>query len=283
MRVRHILTFGLLLFSQLSYGQYWFGLRAGGHRTSFNYQNEETILPIGGRELIQNETYSPVAADYNYEFGAMVTYTATDRYAVHGELAFERINKTVRSQDGAYFIDNSFKYSYLSLPLFLRVMAGSEPVHYYVNLGPKISYLLSAKGTIFIDDFNEVSQGPRDVKIVYDQSDGGDISTVVLERPNRLQYSLNIGGGMMLDLRTGGRMMIDLRYSWGHSHLGSNTESGLLAFGENAEYTNQVLSFSIGYMIPYNPSELLKGSSTNDLMQTETTSSKRKKKSKKKN
>ena len=281
MNLKNLLfAFVLLFIGQTAYGQYWYGLKAGIHRTSFNYQNEETIFDIGGRELVQNRLYRPVEADYNYEFGAMLSYTASDRYAVHGELLFEKVSKEVTSQDGAYFIDNSFNYSYLSVPLFLRVMTGSEPVHYYFNLGPKISYLLRANGTLFIDDFNEVSQGPRDVQIVFNQSDAGEISKVVLDRPNRLQYSLNLGVGMLLDLRTGGRMMIDLRYSWGHSHLGSNTDSSLLGFGENAEYTNQILSFSIGYMISYNPSELLKGTSTNKLMQLETEKKEKKKKTK---
>ena len=59
--------------------------------------------------------------------------------------------------------------------------------------------------------------------------------------------------------------MIDFRYSWGHSNLGSNTDSGLLEFAENVEYNNQMISVSLGYLIPYNPAELLKGSSTNRL------------------
>jgi len=278
MRMKYLLIFVFLLMSELSFGQFWFGAKAGAHRTDFKYQNEETVFLIGGREQIQNELYRPVAANYNFEFGVTASYTATNRYSVHTEINYERISKTVRSQEGAYRIDNSFNYNYISLPLLLRVSTGGEPVHYYANLGPKISYLVKANGTVFIDDFLENSLPPRDVTIVYNPDKGNTASNLVLERPNRLQYSLNVGAGALLDLKSGGRMMLDFRYSWGHSNLGSNTDSRLLGFGENVEYTNQVLSFSIGYMIPYNPSELLKGTSTNNLLQT---SSKKKKKKRK--
>ncbi|MGB3467967.1 MAG: outer membrane beta-barrel protein [Cyclobacteriaceae bacterium] len=266
--MKYILTIAFVLLGEIAFAQFWFGGKVGAHRTSFNYQNPETVFLIGGRELVQNELYNPVNANYNYEFGATVTYTATTKYQVHTEILFERINKTVRSRENAYLIDNSFRYSYISVPLLLRVTTQGEPVHYYFNLGPKLSYLARATGTLFIDDFVENSILPRDVRLVYNAEDGGNTESVVLERPNRLQYSLVLGGGALLDLKTGGRLMIDFRYSWGHSNLGSNTDSRLLDFAENVEFNNQMISFSVGYVIPYNPAELLKGSSTNKIQNT---------------
>ncbi|MEL6559317.1 MAG: outer membrane beta-barrel protein [Bacteroidota bacterium] len=282
MRLRYLLTFMLFLVTEVTFGQFWFGVKAGGHRTSFNYQNEEQVFLLEQREFIQEDLYQPVKANFNYEFGAMMSYTATDRYSVHTEINFERISKNIRSREGQYFLDNEWNYNYLSVPLFLRVSTLSKPVQYYFNLGPKISYLLSAKGDLSIQLFQETSPDKLvnsfDVVYNFEDANNPDGGQLVLDNPNRVQYSLNLGGGAMLDLKTGGRMMLDFRYSWGHSNLGSNLDSELLEFGENVEYSNQMFSFTVGYMIPYNPAELLKGTSTNDLLQT--TSKKKKKKKK---
>lgn len=282
MRMKYILTIALILVAEVTFGQFWFGAKAGGHRTSFNYQDEEFVFLLEQREFVQSDLYKPVKANYNYEFGAMMSYTATDRYSVHTEINYERIGKNVRSREGQYAIDNDFTYKYLSVPLFLRVNTLSKPIHYYFNLGPKISYLLSAKGDLSIQLFQETNPDQLTISydVVYNFDDVTDPNgrQLVLDNPNRIQYSLNLGAGAMLDLKTGGRLMLDFRYSWGHSNLGFNRDSELLEFGENVEYSNQMLSFSIGYLIPYNPADLLKGTSTNDLLKT---SSKKKKKKKK--
>ncbi len=268
----------LLLMSNMAMAQFWFGARVGFHRNDYRYQDNETrFVELNGGDLFQNELYAPVRADYNFEFGGTATYTATDIYSVHVELNFERYKKSVSSLEGAFQIDNSFTYNYLSLPLLMRISFGRGPIHYYGNLGPKISYLTVATGTVFNQNFVENRLGPRDVRFVFDANDAlNDASKVVLEEPNRIQYSLNFGGGVLVDLSTGGRLMIDLRYSWGHSNLGLNRDSQLFGLGENVEVSNQSISFSVGYAIPYNPAELLKGSSTNELLNSSRKKRKRK-------
>lgn len=246
--------------------QFWFGPKVGFQRTGFKYQNDEHVFLVNSTsELTQRDIYDKVKPNYNFNAGAMMTYTASIKYAVHVELFYERVAKSVRSAQ--FELDNRFTYNYLSLPLLLRVQYGKEPRHYYINAGPKISWWMSGKARI-----NESVLGNGDNEFInydirYNFRSQPAENEVVIDNPNRIQYALNIGGGALFDIATGARVQVDLRYSWGHSNLGFNRDSELEQFYENVEVSNQMISISVGYLIPYNPIDALKGKSTMDITQ----------------
>ncbi len=254
--------------------QYWIGPKVGYHYTLHDYQDEEY------------EGLYRFEPNHNFELGAVVTYTASERYAVHGELYYERIGNRVRNQEGNFFVDSKTNFSYLSAPILLRVSMGHTPVHWYVNGGPKLSLWLGGRGELANSIFEEFEsnklndQGYFEYKIAFDRDKAGGIDNGVyyVNEANRLQYSLTVGGGFYLDLANGARLMVDARYNWGHSNMGfnlnpqeSDTRSILVGnttnipqsgYQENYEYSHNTVSFSLAYMFEYNTELKRKGSST---------------------
>jgi hypothetical protein len=288
MRIIHLFAFLALAFS--AEAQYWLGPKVGYHYTLHDYQDEAY------------EGMYAISKDHNYEIGMALTYTASERYSVHTELYYERIGNRVQNKEGDFFVDSKSTNAYLSTPLLLRVSMGHSPVHWYVNGGPKLSLWLGGKGEFANGIFDEFeagklnNQGYFEYKMAFDRSKAEGINNGVyyINEANRIQYSLTVGGGFYLDLANGARLMFDARYNWGHSNMGFNVDpqapgqatmlvgnstnipSG--GYQENYEFSNNTMSFSIGYMFEYNTELKRKGSSTNsDAQRTKKATQKKKK------
>ena len=250
--------------------QYWFGPKVGYHYTLHAYQDPN-----------YKDDYR-VSKDHNYELGVVVTYTASEKYAVHGELYYERIGNRVSNRDeGKFFVNSQSSYNFISFPILLRVSMGHQPVHWYVNGGPKLSIWTGGTGTF--EYGNDESLNPDgidkvDYDVVFTRSDAQGIANnqYFVNESNRLQYALTIGGGFYLDLANGARAMFDFRYNWGHSNMGFNDDVQLSdgrtiqegdnipqnGYQENYEYTHNTFSFSVAYMFEYSAELKRQGNST---------------------
>lgn len=269
-----ILSLSILLLScGIVEAQYWIGPKFGYHLTINDYQDPE-----------YKKDYR-IPYSHDFEAGMVVTYSATDRYAVHGELYYEQVNNHVRTRDGFEF-DSQSTFRYLSFPILLRVSMGRTPVHWYVNGGPKLSLWLGGKGYLeYADDESINSDGIEKInyKITFDKSKalGVENSVFLVNEANLIQYSLTVGGGFYLDLANGARVMVDGRFNWGHSNMGFNldTEAAggnrtilvgsssnipVAGYQENYEYSHTNLSVSVAYMFEYNTQLKRKGGSTVD-------------------
>jgi len=288
MRILHLFAFLALVLTVDA--QYWIGPKVGYHYTLHDYQDEEY------------EDMYRISKDHNYEVGMVLTYTASDRYAVHTELYYERVGNRVQNKGENFYVDSKSTNAYLSTPLLLRVSMGRSPVHWYVNGGPKISLWLGGKGELANSDFDEFElnklnkDGYFEYKMAFDRSkaEGLDNGVYYVNEANRFQYSLTIGGGFYLDLANGARLMFDARYNWGHSNMGFNVDPqepgrGTILVGnstniptsgyqENYEFSNNTMSFSIAYMFEYNTELKRKGSSTSAESQKTKKSVKKKRK-----
>ncbi len=265
--MRILFVASILMFLTVSANaQFWLGPKVGFQRTGFKYQNDEHLFLVNSTsEIPQNEIYDKVKHDYNFHVGGAMTYTASFKYAVHLELMYERVQKSI--ERASFDLDNKFTYNYLSLPLLLRVQYGKEPRHYYINAGPKISWWMSGKAFINESVLGNGDDEVIEYEIAYNFKANPEENVLVVDNPNRIQYALNIGGGALFDIATGARIQVDLRYSWGHSNLGFNRGSELEQYYENVEVSNQMISASVAYLIPYNPIDALKGKSTMDITQ----------------
>ena len=284
--MRVVFAVHFLLIASLVNAQYWFGPKVGLHYSGHDYQDEEY------------ETLYKFSKDLNYELGVVVTYSASDKYAVHGELYFERQGNRVRNKS-PYLVDSQNDFNFISAPILWRVTMGHAPVHWYVNGGPKISLWLGGKGH-FAHSYDEAIDGSGvrsvDYKIVFNRSkaNGFDDGTFFVNEANRIQYALTVGGGFYLDLANGARMMFDARYNWGHSNMGFNldpiipndktilvgagTDIPERGYQENYEYSHNTLSFSMAYMFEYNINFKRKGSSTSSESKKTKKSAQKKKK-----
>lgn len=259
--------FLIVLLSGLSLkGQYWFGPKFGISYIDHVYQES----------AYERDTFD-IAKDLNFQIGGVFTYTATDRYAVYGEIMYEKINKRVKDQfTGGNIVNASMTNHFLTVPIMLRVTLGTVPFHYYVNGGPRLSLWLAGKGEHDLEEFDEFppiadddgNPLPVPYKISFRSSKAtpDDPTSAFVDKPNRLQFGLTFGGGVYFDLATGGRLQVDLRMNWVHSNMGTNSSNDINlvreTYRENLEYFHVISSVSVAYLFGYNSQLRKKGKST---------------------
>ncbi len=236
--------------------QYWFGPKVGFHRTDHIYQATN----------YKSDSFN-VKPNYNFQFGAVMTYQASDKYSVHTEVNFERYGKSLENFEGDPQAISKSNSGFLTVPFVLRYNFGKAPFLFYINGGTKLSYWLYQNGTLENEFLQEGEPPILDYRLVFRDDSSTDFDRRNLERPNRLQYALLAGGGMYFDLANEARIMLDIRYSFGHSNMGFNgsRDFDFEPYVEDFEYRHNALSISVGYMFEYNAQLQRKGRSTNKL------------------
>ena len=263
--MKHLLVTIAVLISYTSNAQYWFGPKIGYSYIDHVYQ-ESTY---------ESDTAFTVPKDFNYQAGIALSYTATSRYSVYGELLYERVGKEVTdSPTGGDFVTTKMTNHFLSAPIMLRVTLGTVPFHYFVNGGPRLAYWLGGNGSIKLEELAEAffdedgNPIPVDYKIVFNSSRlGSDRSTAFVSKPNRLQFGLTLGGGVFFDIQGGSRLQLDFRFTWVHSNMGTNngfndTNFNDETYRENFEYFHNIGTLGITYMFGYDSQLRRKGKST---------------------
>ncbi|MEQ8336947.1 MAG: outer membrane beta-barrel protein [Cyclobacteriaceae bacterium] len=242
-----------LLTGTLSYAQYWFGPKIGGHRIDHVYQDNE----------YKQDTVR-VIPNHNFQGGFVFHYSSDDRYSFRTEIVYERIGIVVKNRDVTP-IHSRMTNHFISLPLQLRMSFNQGSTHYYINGGPKISYWVSGNGYIDLDEFLDDSIDPINYNIVFKESKKVRENQLALPGANRFQYALTVGAGSYVDLAVGGRLEIDFRYSFGHSNMGFNRNPDVTfsEYYDNLTYRNFMLSVSVAYLMEYNAQLKRKGASTN--------------------
>ncbi len=263
----------VVMFSTISFGQYWFGPKIGISYIDHVYQDK----------TYEKDSFN-VDTNINYQFGLAFSYSATDKYSVYGELVYERIGKELRDKDtDGDLVKSEMTNHFISVPVMLRVTLGRVPFHYFVNGGPRLSYWVGGKGThdlIAFEEFPPVADDdgnplPVEYKLKFDSDNAApdDFTTAFVAKPNRVQFGLTLGGGVYFDLVSGSRLMIDFRYTWVHSNMATNTtrdtnlirgSTGDLDFyRENLEYYHNIATVGVAYMFGYNSELKRKGKSSN--------------------
>ncbi|MEM9340705.1 MAG: outer membrane beta-barrel protein [Bacteroidota bacterium] len=254
-----MIIFFLSSFSGFS--QYWFGPKVG-----LNYINH----------VYQENTYESdsfnVPKNFNFHAGMAFSYTASDMYAVYGELFYERIGKKVRDkQTDGQLVRTEMTNHFISAPVMLRITLGRLPVRYYLNAGPRLSYWVAGSGKRDLDEFEEFLEVDEvDYKITFNSSKANeaDLGRALVSQPNRLQFGLTAGVGMILELIGEKRLQLDFRYTWVHSNMGTNNGEDDVNFNnvthqENFEYFHNIATVGVAYLFGYNSKLRRKGKSTN--------------------
>ena len=160
------------------------------------------------------------------QISGIFNFQLSKRFALQPELAFVQKGFQYAMEGGDY---QELLTNYFELPLLgeLGIPIGNK-LQIFVDAGPSLSYLLSAKESIFDADIDELSIENIDFDI--------------REEFERLDYGLNFGGGF--SLRFGrSRLRFDARYNLGLNEL-------LAVDSTQAVYNlakNKVTNFSVGY------------------------------------
>lgn len=204
--------------------------------------------------------------------GAALNYRVSKTYSLHTELFYNQKGKNVKSRRFEEdFVHNTAIYHYLDMPVMLRLsthrIMGKRKVELYLNIGPSFNYWLGGTGSLRTSELlSYYNKTAVDYAIHFEEEEraaGKDLKLYV-RNGNRLQMSLDFGGGVLLDLGRGHAVMIDLRNSLGvgKSFMGEmdGGDLGLQTYNDNFEAVNHVFSLSVGYLLDIDvPAYLMKG------------------------
>lgn len=199
------------------------------------------------------------------QIGGVMNYRVTPVYSLHAELYFSQKGKRSKSRDQTVDqVKNTALYNYIDLPVMLRLSKHKNykkyKVEYFLNLGPSINYWLGGRGTMESPGLHEFYDK---YKVPYKVSfkDNGLPNEVVVSKANRIQMSLDFGGGVLFDLGTGKAIMVELRNSIGigKTYMGErpNPDDPLYDLHENFESVNHVFGLTVAYLIDIDMTALL--------------------------
>jgi hypothetical protein len=248
-----------------AFSQFWFGPKIGGQLTTHKYQ-----------EPLRLDTFN-VESDFNFHTGIVFEYQTPGMFAVHTELTYMQVKtKSTSPFDSA--MSASATHHFLTVPMLARAVFGRGPLKFFVNGGPRLSYWMSGKGDVYTSDFEENASPPMNYKVGFGEAsdfEGSSDNYQVMSKPNRIQYSLDFGGGVIFDISEEQRILLDIRYSFGHSIMGfnsgnsfNNINNGRLSEGgytEDMEYQNSMFMFSVAYLMGYSPTKQRRGQSTSTI------------------
>lgn len=228
-----------------------------------------------GRHMFEDSQYRQ---QFNSSFrpgiqaGAILNYRVSKVYSLHTELFYNQKGKSVKNRgaEGDY-VQNTATYHYIDFPVMLRLsthkMMGKRKAELYFNIGPSFNYWLGGSGALrnleLMSVYNKANVNYQ-VQFEEDPMAAGNDLKLLVRDANRLQMSLDFGGGVLLNLGRGHAVMIDLRNSLGvgKSFMGSidGGDFGLQTYNDNFEAVNHVFALSVGYLIDIDvPALLMKG------------------------
>ena len=215
-----------------------------------------------GRTVYDNEAYRQ---DYSSGFrpgmqvGAVLNYKVNHLYSLHTELFFSQKGKRSKSKaDDMEYTFHKALYDYLDLPFLLRLSKhknlGQYKLEFYLNVGPSLNYWLGGSGTVENSEYIALTGSARNrYTVVFEEPAKGDFQKTYIEDANRMQMSLDFGGGVIFDLGGGKAIMVDLRNSLGlgKTYMGKEDSGkyGIYSYTDNFESVNHVFGLSVAYLM----------------------------------
>lgn len=189
------------------------------------YSYSKPELAIGtnqGVAMLTTVGFNPtVEQDFmlGYTGGISARYIMQKYFGVQAELNYTQRGWKETSTTGEVF---KRRLDYLELPFIAHIYFGKEKVRFFINLGPKIRYLINENST--------------------SASSGGGLQQS-LEIENKFDYS--IFGGVGLEFRTpkAGYYLIEVRYDYGLGDLFPNRKGDTFSSSNNQAITLGVTFF----------------------------------------
>jgi len=167
-----------------------------------------------------------------YMGGVMARWNTENHIGLQAEINY---SQNGWDEDFADFPDKDYKYTrtiqYVELPFLTHIYFGGKRARFFINLGPKIGYMLS----------ESTSQNLNGVELegwVNQQHD----------MPVKHKLAWGLCGGPGFELRTGvGTFSLEGRYYYALGDLFSNSKGDSKNF---AKSSSQVLSVKLAYLFP---------------------------------
>lgn len=131
-------------------------------------------------------------------------------------------------------LEHKHQLNYLEIPFLSHIYFG-EKVRFFINLGPRISFLLSEKETLNDNLLKRLASG--------EMSSGEETAQYFKKADSKFDYGILVGLGV--EFRTGiGHFSLEGRYNFGLSDFYSNKKSD--AFQQSA---NRVIGVKLNYYV----------------------------------
>lgn len=266
--MKRLLLFVLLLISFSSQAQFWVGPKIGGQLIFPGYQSES-----------HKDTFN-ISTSVNWHAGLAFDYSTESSFEVHTELLYMRVNNktTAKPIYPDQTLESKTVNHFLTAPLMARVVfMKNSRFKVFVEAGPRLSWWLGGSGSVISDETEEnasVPGTPVDFNVTFinqelEEINVGDYTDkLIVTKPNRLQYALDLGVGWLFDITPTQRAIVDAKVSWAHSNMAFNDGSAfsnITTYDEDLEYRSHMFVVSVSYMFGYNPALTTKGKSTSNV------------------
>jgi len=188
--------------------------------------------------LIQNGSQRAVRTKNIMQFhgGLSLRYITEKNFGLIGELNYSQMGWQGEFEEGSTY-EHTHKLNYLEMPLLTHIYFGSNKARFFINLGPKIGFLISDKETL-----NDELQSWVDDQIAAGTVDSSNPYLHYNKEPdNKIDYGLMAGLGFEWRSKFG-NFALEGRYYMGFSDIYSSAKED--DFSRSA---NRVISARLTY------------------------------------
>ena len=224
---------------------------------------------------VDDPTFKTVAKVHpmvGFHAGAVLAFKVKDRYFLNTEYIYSQKGKNVTGKIDPNLNDKVI-YRHIDIPILFSMhfkgkLAKTRQFKWYINAGPNTSYWLGGKGVVKAGDLIENGIPELKYKIAFGtRPDHNNPDILYIKDAKRLQFGMNVGGGILLEPGGKQKVMIDFRYEIGHTRIGTPESSQFLIpsdYQDNLKGRNKGIRLSIVYLIEFSSDkkELNKGKST---------------------
>lgn len=246
MRRNIILVIAITLLSMpWAKAQIWTGPKIGGQTSRFYFA-----------DAVADNTYNE-----KYWWGANIGWVANfeveDGWSLATDFVYARKGRahTAALEDENIFLYQA-NYGFIDASALLRYSLGELPRHYYINVGPVLSFWTDGFGRIETDFTGEAEfEGGYTYNVKFKKANQELFEDMYVEKANRLQVGIEAGIGMQIDILYDKRLQIDLRYQMMHTHMGEENSGdfGLpgIQFRDNFEGVLHTASLSVSFLTSF--------------------------------
>lgn len=205
-------------------------------------------------------------AKLGYFGSGLIIFPMKKEYSCVIEGGYAQRGRVVEYGNGAYRNDADYNFAEGSLLLrkaFPFRLSKNVRAKMFVNIGPRVSYWLSGKGTI-----GSTSNDGQAYTAVFEQEYTGLIDFKMYHNNvNRWLFGLDIGVGMQAPIKATQNVLVELRFTSGHTYFGSSEADNaynFINFQDNLRSNEKILSLSVAYTFDIDLKLAKKGHSTKD-------------------
>ena len=180
---------------------------------------------------------------FGYAAGLAFHHEMFSIFSFQSELTYGRRGKriTTNSLDEGN-ATHTANYQFVDLTGLMRLSFGSEPIWYYVSMGPRLSAWTGGSGTYESAPLLEVEIEKLDYNVVFQKDQLNNLETYYPGQANRVQVSFIVGVGVMFSSLPNQRSQIEVRYEIGASEFGPGLTG---RFGADQFIPNEDLNFRL--------------------------------------